>query len=70
MPPPLLRLVIIRGAGSGILRAGPTHIRGVFQVYVDLARFQFQFYPLHLPRALDTKNATIQFPILHEKIVA
>ena len=70
MPPAPFRLMIIQGTGRGTFRAGPALLGGMLQIDMDLARFQFQFDPLHLPRSLNAQNATIEFTILHTRIVA
>jgi len=56
--PAAFGLMIVEGAGRGTFWAQPTGIFVVIQIDVDLAYFQLQFYPLDLPRGLDSSPET------------
>ena len=62
-----LRLVVIQLACLSTFRTRPIDHVLVPQANVDLAGFQFQFPPIHVPGSLDSENAPIQFMVLHPR---
>jgi hypothetical protein len=67
VPPLPLPLVVVKAARLAALRARPRLHPVVLQVYVDLARLQFQFHTLHPPCRLDSQNVPVQFAVLHAR---
>jgi hypothetical protein len=62
-----LRLMVVLLACRPTLRTRPIEHLVMPEKNVDLAQFQLQIYRIHKPRSFSSKNAPIQFVILHSR---